>query len=158
VPADLPLVSADPRRTNQVLVNLLSNAIKWGRKGTEIQVSAVLKESKVKVMVADRGPGISPQQKSILFKRFAGNQFGDQRRNRADWACMWSRPSLNRKAAGSGWRTSGRSAIFWFTIGQATQLLDEAEPQGDALKALVVDDDRVLADLVSFTLRASVSR
>lgn len=70
LPPVLPLVQADPRRTSQVLVNLLSNAIKWGPQGSEILLSVVDQKNMVKVIIADQGPGVAPEQRQKLFTRF----------------------------------------------------------------------------------------
>jgi len=71
LPADLPLVQADPRRTVQVLINLLSNASKYGPDGAEITFGATVSEGWVRVGVADRGPGVPPEHRDALFRRFA---------------------------------------------------------------------------------------
>jgi len=70
MPAALPLVKADPRRTVQVLVNLLSNASKYGPADIEIVLSVSIEEDFVRVRVVDRGPGIPPEQQENLFRRF----------------------------------------------------------------------------------------
>jgi PAS domain S-box-containing protein len=70
LPAAIPVVQADPRRTIQVLVNLLSNASKYGPDEAEIAVSALVNKERVRVTVADRGPGIPPEYRQDLFRRF----------------------------------------------------------------------------------------
>jgi PAS domain S-box-containing protein len=59
LPAAIPLVRADARRTVQVLVNLLSNASRYGPDDVEIEVSAAVSGDWVRVTVADTGPGLS---------------------------------------------------------------------------------------------------
>lgn len=71
LPAILPLVAADPRRTVQVLVNLLSNASKYSPDHAEIAISACVQDGWVQVAVADQGPGIPPEHRRDLFRRFA---------------------------------------------------------------------------------------
>jgi signal transduction histidine kinase len=71
LPAVLPAVEADPRRTVQVLVNLLSNASKYSPDQAEILISACVQDSWVQVAVADQGPGIPPEHRRDLFRRFA---------------------------------------------------------------------------------------
>ena len=70
LPAAIPIVQADPRRTVQVLVNLLSNAGRYAPDGTEIQIRATLSAGRVRVSVADQGPGIAPDQRKEVFRRF----------------------------------------------------------------------------------------
>ncbi len=72
LPADTPMVMADPRRVVQVLVNLLSNAshAQRGLSESEITVSAEVADDgrTVRVLVADQGPGIAPEQRAELLR------------------------------------------------------------------------------------------
>jgi len=70
IPLDLPLVYGDPRRTVQVLINLLSNAIKYGPENSEITLQAYERDRKVRVLISDHGPGISPEYRQEIFTRF----------------------------------------------------------------------------------------
>lgn len=70
IPADLPLVEADPQRVGQILRNLLSNAIKYTPSEGEIRVSARAKQQEVVVSVQDTGVGIAAEHLPYLFKRF----------------------------------------------------------------------------------------
>ena len=69
-PPELPDVLADPRRTAQVLVNLLSNASKYGPADEQIELAVTLTGDRVRVAVADRGPGISGGKREAIFRRF----------------------------------------------------------------------------------------
>ena len=70
VPADLPLVDADPQRVGQILLNLLSNAIRHTPSEGEIRVSARAVQQEVQVRVQDTGEGIAAEHLPSLFKRF----------------------------------------------------------------------------------------
>jgi PAS domain S-box-containing protein len=70
LPARVPAVYADPRRTVQVMVNLISNASRYGPSDDDITIHAEIMDRAVQVSVADRGPGIHPQHKSDVFHRF----------------------------------------------------------------------------------------
>ena len=70
LPAAIPVVKADLRRTVQVLVNLLSNASKYGPDHAEIVVGVGSEDRWARVTVADRGPGIPPEYRKVLFRRF----------------------------------------------------------------------------------------
>jgi PAS domain S-box-containing protein len=69
-PADLPHVWADPQRIQQVLANLIGNAIKFTPKGGRIAMRASRMESEVRVIVADTGAGIPPDQLPHVFGQF----------------------------------------------------------------------------------------
>jgi PAS domain S-box-containing protein len=70
LPASIPIVQADPRRTAQVLINLLSNASKYGPDDVEIEVVAAVQDGWVRVAVADSGSGVPPESRGDLFRRF----------------------------------------------------------------------------------------
>jgi len=77
-PATTPEVEADPRRIVQVLVNLLSNASKYGPDHADIAVGAEPTPDGVRVTVADRGPGIDPEQREGLFRPFVPPSSADR--------------------------------------------------------------------------------
>jgi signal transduction histidine kinase len=59
--ADLPLVRADNRRLQQILINLLSNAVKFTPEGGRVRVSMARKNGGVIVEVRDTGIGMSAE-------------------------------------------------------------------------------------------------
>ncbi len=79
LPADLPLVSIDPQRIGQVLSNLLGNALRYSPAGGTITVRARRMEEVVRVDVIDQGPGLAPDELSLVFERFYR---GDKARSR----------------------------------------------------------------------------
>jgi signal transduction histidine kinase len=65
-----PLVGVwDPMRLDQVLTNLLSNAVKFGA-GTPIEVAVQGDDAAVRLVVSDRGIGISKEKIASVFDRF----------------------------------------------------------------------------------------
>src|SRR5207237_214901 len=60
----------DARATEQVLVNLLDNAVKYTPAGGRVHVSAARADGRVRVDVADSGPGIPPEHVPRIFERF----------------------------------------------------------------------------------------
>jgi signal transduction histidine kinase/CheY-like chemotaxis protein len=69
LPRDLPPVSIDRDRVQQVLLNLLNNAQRFTERG-EITVRATLESEQVEVTVIDTGVGISPSEHEDMFKEF----------------------------------------------------------------------------------------
>jgi two-component system sensor histidine kinase KdpD len=67
VPADLPLVPVDAVLLEQVLINLIENAVKYSPPRAPIEISARRTGKEIEVTVADRGPGIVPGEKDIIF-------------------------------------------------------------------------------------------
>lgn len=65
------VVLADPLRLQQLLGNLLANAIRFSPEGGRIELTARHDgEGKVRVTVADRGPGIPPNELESIFEAF----------------------------------------------------------------------------------------
>ena len=72
----LPAVRGDRARLRQVLTNLIDNAVKYSPAGEEVRVSVYVRGERVLVDVADRGPGIPPEQQELIFEKF-GRARGD---------------------------------------------------------------------------------
>ena len=59
---------ADPLHVRQIVHNLVSNAIRHG--GGRVMISGTEKAGSAVLVVADNGPGVSPEMEKRLFKRF----------------------------------------------------------------------------------------
>jgi cell cycle sensor histidine kinase DivJ len=59
VPSSKLVFSADPRGFRQILINLLSNAIKFTRKGGRVDLTAVMEQGALRIVVSDSGIGMS---------------------------------------------------------------------------------------------------
>jgi PAS domain S-box-containing protein len=65
------VVLADPLRLQQLLRNLLANAIRFSPEGGRIELAAGHDdEGRVRIDVADRGPGIPPDELESIFEAF----------------------------------------------------------------------------------------
>jgi len=67
---DLPLVSLDGRRIQQVLSNLVGNALEFTPDGGHVTVRARLEGEALQVAVSDDGAGISPEDQVHVFDHF----------------------------------------------------------------------------------------
>jgi two-component system sensor histidine kinase BarA len=68
---NVPIIHTDPAKLQQVLYNFLSNAIKFSPPGERIELRADREdEDSVRVSVVDRGPGIAPDKKEVIFEKF----------------------------------------------------------------------------------------
>jgi PAS domain S-box-containing protein len=118
LPVNIPTVRADPRRIAQVLVNLLGNASKYGPSEAEIELKVTATPLEARVEVADRGPGIPPEARANIFRRF-----------------VYPHKDSNTSQAGAGLGLSvvkaivethggrvgvedrpGSGVVFWFTL------------------------------------------
>ncbi len=70
VAADLPFAPLDDLLIQQVLVNLLENAARYTPPGTPIEISARHEDGTIVIEVADRGPGLPPNDPNRLFEKF----------------------------------------------------------------------------------------
>ncbi|TMM27085.1 MAG: GAF domain-containing protein [Actinobacteria bacterium] len=71
---ELPSVRGDRDRLQQVLTNLLDNAVKYSPAGEEVRVNAFQQDSRVRIEVSDRGPGVPADQQRMIFEKFGRGQ------------------------------------------------------------------------------------
>jgi len=69
-------LQADPARLRQALFNLVLNAAQLGGDGVEVQIEIGAVADRIRVSVADNGPGISPELAPTLFEPFVGARPG----------------------------------------------------------------------------------
>ncbi len=71
VESQIPLVTTDPGRFQQILYNFFSNAIKFTPADGAIRISAGMPDPQhVRVSVTDTGPGIAPEHHQEIFEKF----------------------------------------------------------------------------------------
>jgi two-component system phosphate regulon sensor histidine kinase PhoR len=118
LPAAIPVVQADPRRTAQVLVNLLSNASKYGPDDSEIAIGATMHEGWVRVTVADQGPGVPLESRSVLFRRFVQPQTGQEKAQYGVGLGLSVVKAIVEAHSGQVGISdqSGEGSVFWFTL------------------------------------------
>lgn len=114
---DLPSLQLDPDRLNQILYNLITNAIRYTTPGTTITLQTEKTPRGVRLVVADEGPGIAPEDLPHVFEQFYR---GDKSRNRA--------------SGGSG---IGLSLAKSFVEAQGGSIRAENRPTGGA--AFIID-------------------
>jgi two-component system, OmpR family, sensor kinase len=68
-PADGLTVLGDRDAAERILVNLLDNAAKYSPAGTPIAVRVRPAGDRVELLVADRGPGVPPDERGRIFER-----------------------------------------------------------------------------------------
>jgi PAS domain S-box-containing protein len=78
IPPDLPMISIDEDKISRVITNLLDNAVKFSAEHTQVQVSASVEDDQILFQVRDHGPGVSEENRAIIFERFSqiAGQFG----------------------------------------------------------------------------------
>lgn len=79
LPQDLPLVPMDALLMERVFINLLENAGKYTPAGTPIEVVGGIAGPELRLVIADRGPGLPPGQEEKIFEKFYQGQPGTNR-------------------------------------------------------------------------------
>lgn len=77
VPAQLPLLQADPVLLAQLLENLLDNALKYSPGAIDLAVTHAGGE--MHVSVEDRGPGVAPGDEQLVFEPYRRGDHAGQR-------------------------------------------------------------------------------
>jgi two-component system phosphate regulon sensor histidine kinase PhoR len=70
IPPAVATVPGDPTKLQDVLRNLLENAANYSPEGGRISVAASAADGRVRLTIADEGPGIPPADLSRIFERF----------------------------------------------------------------------------------------
>jgi two-component system, OmpR family, sensor histidine kinase BaeS len=67
---NIPNISADPIRLEQILTNLMGNALRYAPKNGHISIQVKNEETAISISVHDSGPGIPPESLPYVFDRF----------------------------------------------------------------------------------------
>lgn len=63
-------LEGDRQLLSQMLVNLLENAVRHTPMGADVRVSLEQASSGIRLAIADNGPGIAPDQRALVMRRF----------------------------------------------------------------------------------------
>jgi PAS domain S-box-containing protein len=70
VPADLPSIAIDADKLQQAMTNVLSNAYKYSPGGGPVTLSVMLDAGHLRIVISDRGVGMSAAVVNRVFERF----------------------------------------------------------------------------------------
>ena len=110
-------VEGDAHRLRQVVQNLVSNAVKYGGDGPSIELRADVRGGAISVSVRDHGPGVSADDRELIFERYqrARRDRGDRRG--IGLGLMIVRRIVEGHGGTVGVEAAdGGGAIFWFEI------------------------------------------
>lgn len=160
-------VISDPTRTRQILVNLTGNALKFTHRG-EVRIGVSRAGDLVRFEVADTGIGLSHEQQSRLFRRFAQADDSTNRRYGGTGLGLAISKQLAELLGGSIGVDSveGQGSTFWFTVegseGQAPTEKSSGTAQASvdlpALEILAAEDNRVNQMVLQNVLRRTGHR
>jgi signal transduction histidine kinase len=111
-------VRGDRARAMQVMANLLSNAAKYSPEGGEVRVRARGAGERVRIEVADRGPGIPDEFKPRIFTRFAQADGSDARvKGGTGLGLAITKSIVERMGGRIGFESApGHGTTFWFEL------------------------------------------
>jgi PAS domain S-box-containing protein len=112
-------VRGDRDRLLQVLANLVSNAAKFSGRGTRVTLDTTRHEGRVRVSVADQGPGIPEGFRSRIFQRFAQARESGQVRRGSGLGLAISKSIVEALGGRIGFETGPTGTTFWFELPEA---------------------------------------
>lgn len=119
-------VMADVSRLKQVLLNLLSNAIKYNEPSGSICLIASRNDDDWRVVVADSGRGIAPEQMLRLFKPFERLESAYDGIEGTGIGLALSKVLVNAMGGAIGAESEpGAGSRFWFVLPATDQIFDE---------------------------------
>jgi len=114
-------IRADRQRLKQVLVNLVANAVKYNRDGGAVHVRFALRpDGRVRVSVADCGPGLTAEEQGRLFTPFERLGADDTEIEGTGLGLVLSQRLV--EAMGGCLQVDsepGRGSTFWFDLAAA---------------------------------------
>lgn len=166
VDAEAPrALQGDRTRVQQILLNLIGNAVKFTEAGHVSLEVAALQPQGVRFVVADTGPGLNPEQRARLFRRF---EQADGARTAARYGGSGLGLAISQElAAAMGGRiavesTPGKGTRFVVELPLAPAALADAAAapasaaprSSNHLRLLLVEDDPIVAEALAGLLRA----
>jgi DNA-binding response OmpR family regulator/anti-sigma regulatory factor (Ser/Thr protein kinase) len=152
------LLNIDSDRMLQVLTNLLSNAAKFAPRGSEVEVAVVRRDRRLRLTVADHGPGISEEFKGRIFQKFAQADSSSTRQKGGTGLGLSISKAIVQQFGGDlGFDTVvGQGTTFHFELPEIhlynpdTTGLESSTPGKPRI--LICEDDRDVANLLNIML------
>jgi signal transduction histidine kinase len=115
---DVPVITTDAGKLQQILFNFLSNAIKFSPSGGRILLTAQREQEQVRITVTDQGPGIDPQLQQRIFEKFRQLDAGVTRQHGGSGLGLSISRDLATLLKGEiGVKsTPGQGASFWVSL------------------------------------------
>lgn len=106
----------DEKRLRQVVLNLLGNAVKFTEKGTVTLTASEPATGRIRISVADTGPGLDKALQQAIFDRFAqADSSAERRHDGAGLGLSISRELVGLAGGEIGIASEpGNGAEFWF--------------------------------------------
>lgn len=113
-------VYADERAIDQVIVNFVNNAVKYAPNSKRIEVTIEMEANGAKLSVCDHGPGIKPDQVSLIFDRYYQGAKPNYRNPGLGLGLYICSEIIKRHGGTIGVDTEpGNGSTFWFILPEA---------------------------------------
>jgi PAS domain S-box-containing protein len=156
-------VSVDSDRLTQAITNLISNAVKFSPAESWVYVRLLCNARRVRVEVADSGPGIPEEFRKRIFQKFSQADTSDTRQKGGTGLGLNISRAIVERMNGSVGFTSqtGVGTVFYFELPEAFALpveetrIDESKTRAGAPPRpliLVCEDDPDIAHLIKLML------
>jgi PAS domain S-box-containing protein len=170
LPPDTTKVNGDKKRLIQVLANILNNAAKYTPEGGHIELSVDARPAHVLIEVKDNGIGMERGLVARAFDLFAQAERTPDRSSGGlglGLALVKNLTELHGGQVSCESAGLGKGSSFRMLLPRQPDSLNErdgqgvdggAEPEGDCVKILVVDDNEDAASMLAMLLEASGHR
>ncbi|MBT3358887.1 MAG: PAS domain S-box protein [Rhodospirillales bacterium] len=158
-------VRADEERIAQVMANLLSNAAKFSPKGATVDIALKEEAGRVKISVADQGPGIPEKFHNRVFDRFSQADSSDTRKaGGTGLGLSIVKTIVERHGGNIGFDTKvGVGTTFYFDLpvmadpngAGRDELTKQVDPGTSKGRVLICEDDPDFAKILSIILSQS---
>jgi len=156
-PAEVVRVSVDSDRLIQVVTNLLSNAVKFSPPQSCVHIRLLCSDGRVRVEVADSGPGIPEEFRKRIFQKFSQADTSDTRQKGGTGLGLnISRAIVERMGGSMGFTTeTGVGTVFFFELPETIPLpVQDRERDSSSARPLILvcEDDPDIARLINLML------
>ncbi len=147
----LPLAYADPGRVRQIIANLVTNAHMYTDEGGRIHVGVEADRAWVRIVVADSGVGMAPEERERIFDRFYRSRLAAASAPGTGLGLSIVKSLVDLHEGQIEVESElGRGTTFHVflpaaVVGQADQALEVIRGR----KVLIVDDEREIAELIA---------
>ena len=155
-------VQGDGDRLVQVLTNLISNACKFSPAGSSVDIAVARLGERLRVEVADHGPGISDDFRKRIFQKFSqADATSTRKEGGTGLGLSISKAIIERLGGQIGFFSEpGKGSTFYFELPEWREGLLSAPVAPDATAApdarprvLVCEDDPDVAKLIQLMLQ-----
>ncbi len=163
-------IEADRVKFKQILYNLLSNAIKFTGENGKIFIEAGIVDDMLQISVSDTGIGMKAEDQQKVFKEFWQADSSFSRKYEGTGLGLALTKRIVVMHGGKIWFESeyGKGSIFYFALPMKAipQAIKPKEPEArqphaetivkkGAKTALIVEDDRMAADILTVYLTST---